>query len=119
VSDPSFEVHVDPAVHAQRPDYVALVRLASGLANGPSDHGSDAERAAAEAHLRSSGLQRATDHPHIAAWREAFSAFGAKPSRYPSPPRRSFPGPQGPAAAARQRAGRPLQLGERAPPRPA
>jgi DNA/RNA-binding domain of Phe-tRNA-synthetase-like protein len=84
VPDPSFGVHVDPAVHAQRPDYVALVLLASGLANGPSDDGSDAELAAAEAHLRSSGLQRATDHPHIAAWRGAFSAFGAKPSRYPS-----------------------------------
>ena len=80
----SFEVRVDPAVHAAHPDYVALVLLASGLANGPSDAGSDAQLAAAEAHLRASGLERATDHPHIAAWRAAFSAFGAKPSRYPS-----------------------------------
>jgi DNA/RNA-binding domain of Phe-tRNA-synthetase-like protein len=29
-------------------------------------------------------LPKATDHPHIAAWRAAFSAFGAKPSKYPS-----------------------------------
>ena len=82
--DPRFEVRVDPAVHARHPDYVALVVLASGVANGPSDAHSDAQLAAAEAHLRGSGLQRATDHPHIAAWRAAFSAFGAKPSRYPS-----------------------------------
>jgi DNA/RNA-binding domain of Phe-tRNA-synthetase-like protein len=84
VADPGFEVRVDDAVHAAQPDYVALVLLASGLANGPSDAGSEAQLAAAEAHMRASRLARATDHPHIAAWRAAFSAFGAKPSRYPS-----------------------------------
>jgi DNA/RNA-binding domain of Phe-tRNA-synthetase-like protein len=84
VPDPGFEVHLDPAVHAKHPDYVALVMIASRLANGPSDADSDEQLAAAAAHLRSSGLSKATDHPHIAAWRAAFSAFGAKPSRYPS-----------------------------------
>jgi DNA/RNA-binding domain of Phe-tRNA-synthetase-like protein len=84
VADASFAVRVDPAVHTARPDYVALVVVASGLANRPSDAESDAQLAEAEAHLRASGLERATDHPHIAAWRAAFSAFGAKPSRYPS-----------------------------------
>jgi DNA/RNA-binding domain of Phe-tRNA-synthetase-like protein len=84
VADPGFEVSVDPAVHAAHPDYVALVLVASGLANGPSDAGSEAHLSSAEAHLRASDLARASDHPHIAAWRAAFSAFGAKPSRYPS-----------------------------------
>jgi DNA/RNA-binding domain of Phe-tRNA-synthetase-like protein len=84
VAEAGFEVHVDPAVHAAHPDYVALVLVASGLNNGPSDAESDAQLAAAEAQLRASGLERATDHPHIAAWRAAFTAFGAKPSRYPS-----------------------------------
>ncbi|CAA9489500.1 MAG: FIG01129170: hypothetical protein [uncultured Solirubrobacteraceae bacterium] len=84
MADPGFEVHVDRAVHAGHPGYVALVLLASGVANGPSDAGSEAQLAAAEEHLRRSGLGRVTDHPHIAAWRAAFSAFGAKPSRYPS-----------------------------------
>ena len=84
MADPRFEVRVDPAVHAAHPDYVALVLLASGVANGPSDDDSDAQLVAAEQHLRASGLERATDHPHIAAWRAAFSAMGAKPSRYPS-----------------------------------
>jgi DNA/RNA-binding domain of Phe-tRNA-synthetase-like protein len=85
VAEPcTFEVRVDPAVHAAHPDYVALVLLASGLANAPTDAASDALLAAATAHLRAAGLKRPTDHPHIAAWRGAFSAFGAKPSRYPS-----------------------------------
>ena len=79
-----FEVVVDPAIHAAHADYVGLVLVASGLSNGPSDTGSDAQLSAAEEHLRASGLERATDHPHIAAWRAAFSGFGAKPSRYPS-----------------------------------
>ena len=82
--DAIVEFHVDPAVHARHSHYVALVLVASGLVNGPSDDGSDAQLASAEAHLRASGLDKATDHPHIAAWRAAYSAFGAKPSRYPS-----------------------------------
>ena len=82
--DPSFEVRVDHAVHAAHPDYVALVLLASGVTNGASDPDSDAQLTAAEAHLRASGMAKATEHPHIAAWRAAFSGFGAKPSKYPS-----------------------------------
>jgi DNA/RNA-binding domain of Phe-tRNA-synthetase-like protein len=84
MAEQTFEAQVDPAVYAKHPDYVALVLVATGLDNGPSDAGSDAQLADAEAHLRASGLGRATDHPHIAAWRAAFSAFGAKSSRYPS-----------------------------------
>jgi len=84
VPSQTFEASVESAVHAAHPDYVALVAVASGLGNGPSDTESDAQLAAAEAQLRASGLERATDHPHIASWRAAFSAFGAKPSRYPS-----------------------------------
>ncbi len=82
--EPAFAVAVDPEIHDRHPDYVAVVLLASGLANGPSDAESDAQLDAAEAQLRASGLAKATDHPHIASWRSAFSAFGAKPSRYPS-----------------------------------
>jgi DNA/RNA-binding domain of Phe-tRNA-synthetase-like protein len=85
MADPTtFDVQVDPAVHAAQPAYVALVLVASGLQNGPSDAGSEAQLAAAEEHLRASGIAKATEHPHITAWRTAFSAFGAKPSKYPS-----------------------------------
>lgn len=82
--DPTIEVHVDPAIHDRHPDYVALVLVATGIGNGPSDAASEAQLAAAEAQLRASGVQKATEHPHIASWRAAFSAFGAKPSRFPS-----------------------------------
>jgi DNA/RNA-binding domain of Phe-tRNA-synthetase-like protein len=75
---------VDEAIFARHPDYVAVVVGASGLVNGPSDAVSDGWLAAAEASLRARGLDRAADDPHLAAWRGAFAAFGAKPSRYPS-----------------------------------
>ena len=74
---------VDTDVFAAHPEYVALILFAEGIGNGPSDEDSSAVLDAAEEHLRARGLARAADHPHIAAWRAAFSAFGAKPSKYP------------------------------------
>jgi DNA/RNA-binding domain of Phe-tRNA-synthetase-like protein len=84
MAEAGFAVEVDPAIHAAHPDYVVVVLVATGVAGGPSDPAGDAQLDGAEAALRASGLARATEHPHIAAWRAAFSAFGAKPSRYPS-----------------------------------
>ena len=74
---------VDPRVFGRHPDYVAVVVAADGLANGPSDPESDGWLAEAERHVRARGLARAADAPEIAAWRAAFSAFGAKPKQYP------------------------------------
>lgn len=73
---------VDPAVHALRPDYVALLVVADGLPGGPSDKQSDgwlreAERVAAPRLAESSPEER----PHVAQWREAYRVFGAKPQR--------------------------------------
>jgi DNA/RNA-binding domain of Phe-tRNA-synthetase-like protein len=75
---------VDPAIHERHPDYAAAVVVAAGLRNGPSDADSERRLAAAEAGLRARGLTRAAEDAHLAAWRQAFSAFGAKPSKYPS-----------------------------------
>ena len=75
---------IDPAVLALQPGYAVAIVVAGDVGNGPSDPHSDALLAAAEADLRARGLARAADDPHLAAWRAAFSAFGAKPSRYPS-----------------------------------
>jgi len=74
--------HVDAAVFALRPDYRALLLAVDGLVPGPSDQASDAllqkaEQAAAGA-LSS---QPPEQLPHVAAWREAYRAFGAKPQR--------------------------------------
>jgi DNA/RNA-binding domain of Phe-tRNA-synthetase-like protein len=101
-----IEVAIDPEVAAAFPSYRALILVADGLANGPTDAASDALLRAAEgaaslapfervagaptAPLEGAAgaptlpLERAADHPHVAAWRAAFSAFGAKPSRFPS-----------------------------------
>lgn len=56
-----LEVVVDPAVQAAHPTYAALVLVAAGLRDGPTDAGSDAQLAAAERALQGSGLQRAAD----------------------------------------------------------
>jgi DNA/RNA-binding domain of Phe-tRNA-synthetase-like protein len=77
-------VVIDPSVLDRFPGYAAAVVVASGVPNGPSDAHGDALLRAAEASLRARGLAKAADDPHIAAWRAAFSAFGAKPSRFPS-----------------------------------
>src|SRR6516162_3244131 len=53
---------VDAAVFALRPDYRAMLLAAGGLVPGPSD-------------------RPAEQLPHVAAWREAYRAFGAKPQR--------------------------------------
>jgi len=74
--------HVDAAVFALRPDYRAMLLAAAGLVPGPSDHASDALLQAAEATasdaLRDAPIEQL---PHVAAWRDAYRAFGAKPQR--------------------------------------
>lgn len=73
---------VDPAVHALRPDYRALLITAEDLRPGPSDELSEKWLAAAETEARERfGDGPVEEHPHLAAWREAFRAFGAKPQR--------------------------------------
>jgi DNA/RNA-binding domain of Phe-tRNA-synthetase-like protein len=74
--------YVDAAVFALRPDYRALLVAVDGIVPGPSDQGSDALLQAAEAAAREAlGGRSAEQLPHVAAWREAYRAFGAKPQR--------------------------------------
>jgi DNA/RNA-binding domain of Phe-tRNA-synthetase-like protein len=78
-----FRLMVDPEVERRFPTYSVLVVYAYGLANGPSDDASIADlRDAEEAARAAFGEQKASTHPHIAAWRQAFGAFGSKPSKY-------------------------------------
>jgi DNA/RNA-binding domain of Phe-tRNA-synthetase-like protein len=73
---------VDASVFALRPDYRALLLAVDGLVPGPSDQASDALLQAAEAAGRAAlGDRPAEQLPHVAAWREAYRAFGAKPQR--------------------------------------
>jgi DNA/RNA-binding domain of Phe-tRNA-synthetase-like protein len=73
---------VDAAVLALRPDYRAMLVAVDGLMPGPGDPASEellrAAETAAGAALRD---QPADQLPHVAAWRDAYRAFGAKPQR--------------------------------------
>ena len=74
--------YVDAEVFELRPDYRALLLTVTGLQPGPSDDDSEdllqkAERAAAVWAER----QPVEELPHVAAWRDAYRAFGAKPQR--------------------------------------
>jgi DNA/RNA-binding domain of Phe-tRNA-synthetase-like protein len=73
---------VEPAVFALRPDYRVLMVAVDGLVPGPGDDASEALVDAAEAAARAAMRDRPVeDLPHVAAWRDAYRAFGAKPQR--------------------------------------
>jgi DNA/RNA-binding domain of Phe-tRNA-synthetase-like protein len=73
---------VDDDVFALRPDYRALLLAVDGIAAGPSDETTDALLTAAEGAARAALADRKIeDLPHVAAWRAAYRAFGAKPQR--------------------------------------
>ena len=73
---------VDAAVHALRPDYRALLLAVDGMEPGPSDADSEQLLQQAEASARTALAARPVEElPHVAAWREAYRAFGAKPQR--------------------------------------
>jgi DNA/RNA-binding domain of Phe-tRNA-synthetase-like protein len=76
------EAWVESAVFALRPDYMALLVIADWLAGGASDAASDALLVEAErAALARLGGRPPEERPHVAEWRDAYRAFGAKPQR--------------------------------------
>src|SRR5215831_21358160 len=73
---------VDAAVFALRPDYRAMLLAVDGLVPGPGDPDSDTLLQAAETAARQALRGGPPEElPHVAAWREAYRAFGAKPQR--------------------------------------
>jgi DNA/RNA-binding domain of Phe-tRNA-synthetase-like protein len=73
---------VDGSVFALRPDYRVLLVGVEGLATAQSDRDTEDLVTTAESTVRESLNGRAVeDLPHVAAWREAYRAFGAKPQR--------------------------------------
>ncbi|WP_142057265.1 B3/4 domain-containing protein [Pseudarthrobacter sp. B4EP4b] len=73
---------VDPAVFSLRPDYRAVLLAVDGLVPGASNEAGEKllqeAEAAARAALDGRGIE---ELPHVAAWREAYKSFGAKPQR--------------------------------------
>lgn len=74
--------HVAPEIYKLRPDYRALLMVVEGIPPGPSDDSSEALLLEAEASAKHLLARHAvTEVPHIAAWRETYRAFGAKPQK--------------------------------------
>lgn len=74
--------HVDACVFALRPDYRAFLLAVDGIVSGPSDEASNALLRSAEDVAREALGDRPPEAlPHVAAWRDAYRAFGAKPQR--------------------------------------
>jgi DNA/RNA-binding domain of Phe-tRNA-synthetase-like protein len=73
---------VDPTVFELRPDYRALLLIVEGLDPESATTTADDLIHRAEAHARALLAESPVESlPHIAAWREAYRAFGAKPQR--------------------------------------
>lgn len=73
---------IAPEIFTLRPDYRALLLIISNIPPGPSDAQSEALLQAAEEKARAALAQTAvTDIPHVAAWRDTYKAFGAKPKK--------------------------------------
>src|SRR3954468_1396930 len=69
-------------VYRLRPDYRAMLVAVDGIIPSPSDDASDALLQAAEAAARKVlGGDAVEQIPHVAQWRQAYRAFGAKPQR--------------------------------------
>lgn len=76
---------VSPEVIALRPDYRALLIVAEGLVGNLSAIAVDELVDAAEKHAREAiGSGSVGDIPHVAAWRDAYRDFGAKPQKFRS-----------------------------------
>ncbi|MFD8965526.1 B3/4 domain-containing protein [Streptomyces sp. NPDC059568] len=73
---------VSDEVRTLAPGFTQLAVEAHGLVNGPSTDGSSALLDDAARRLADRlGGRAPHEDPHLAAWRETYTAFGAKPSR--------------------------------------
>ncbi len=73
---------ISPVILERFPHYRGIVIYAHQLQNRASDEFSAQLLSQAEAQARAAfGDGKASEHPHIAAWREAFQAFGVKPNK--------------------------------------
>ena len=76
------EAFVDPAVFELRPDYQAALITVVGITPGFNSELAEAMLVKAEQKANELLAEMSVEEiPHIAAWRQAFTAFGAKPNR--------------------------------------
>ena len=101
----AFNLRIADEIFQRYPGYVRGVVIAHGLANGPSPPALLGLLREAEAGLRARVNPAAVaEEPRIKAWREAYRAFGAKPTEFRSSiealARRALKGEQLPAINA-------------------
>jgi len=101
----AFAYSIADDVFARFPGYVRGVVLGHDVANGPSPPELTQLLREAEESVRGSlDLERIADEPRIKAWRDAYRAFGAKPSEFRSSveamARRALRGDQLPSISA-------------------
>ena len=76
------QVIIQPEILERFPHYSGVVLYAKNLENRASDASSSALHEKAEKTARALFLDgKASEHPHIVAWRNAFQNFGVKPSK--------------------------------------
>lgn len=77
------EARVAPEVFKLQPDYRALLVVVEGIPPGPSDAQSERSLQNAEESAKEALSKKPiTELPHVAAWREAYKAFGTKPNKF-------------------------------------
>jgi DNA/RNA-binding domain of Phe-tRNA-synthetase-like protein len=100
-----FSYSISPEIFARFPGYVRGVVIAHDVSNGPSPAELvDLLRAGEESVRARVVLEKIAEEPRIKAWREAYRAFGAKPSEFRSSveamARRALRGDEIPAISA-------------------
>jgi DNA/RNA-binding domain of Phe-tRNA-synthetase-like protein len=82
---PDLSYSISAEIFEKYPGYARGVVLAFGVHNGPSPEKLVQLLREAEAYAREHAiLETLAEHPRIKPWREAYKAFGAKPSEYRS-----------------------------------
>ena len=80
-----YSYSISPEIFQMYPGYVRGVVIAHGVRNGPSpDELVGMLRQAEESVRGRLTLEKVAEEPRIAAWREAYRKFGAKPSEFRS-----------------------------------
>jgi DNA/RNA-binding domain of Phe-tRNA-synthetase-like protein len=83
MSQAGISYSISPQVFEKFPGYVRGVVVARGVTNGESPPELVSRLREAEAALgRQLNADTLAQHPRIAAWREAYRAFGAKPAKF-------------------------------------
>jgi DNA/RNA-binding domain of Phe-tRNA-synthetase-like protein len=81
----SLTYSISPEIFVKYPGYARGVVLAGGVHNGPSPDKLVQLLREAEASVRQqANIETIAEHPRIKPWREAYKAFGAKPSEFRS-----------------------------------